>query len=93
MKKEADYFLECLVNPQREAMIHIFFGERAASKIADIPKETPLHPINKAGVVGSGTMGGGIAMLFANAGIPVLVLDQDEDNLKEGWVLLKKITR
>ncbi len=43
MKKEADYFLECLVNPQREAMIHIFFGERAASKIADIPKETPLH--------------------------------------------------
>jgi len=90
MKKEADYFLECLVNPQREAMIHIFFGERAASKIADIPKETPLHPINKAGVVGSGTMGGGIAMLFANAGIPVLVLDQDEDNLKRGMGVIEK---
>ena len=46
MKKESEYFLECLINPQREAMIHIFFGERAASKISDIPKETPLLPIN-----------------------------------------------
>ena len=46
MKKESEYFLECLMNPQREAMIHIFFGERAASKISDIPKETPLLPIN-----------------------------------------------
>jgi 3-hydroxyacyl-CoA dehydrogenase len=90
MKKEADYFLECLVNPQREAMIHIFFGERAASKISDIPKETPLHQIKKAGVVGSGTMGGGIAMLFANAGIPVLVLDQDESNLNRGMGVIKK---
>ena len=90
MKKESDYFLECLVNPQREAMIHIFFGERAASKIADIPKETSLHPIQKAGVVGSGTMGGGIAMLFANAGIPVLVLDQDEDNLQRGMGVIEK---
>ena len=90
MKKEADYFLECLVNPQREAMIHIFFGERAASKISDIPKETPLHNIQTAGVVGSGTMGGGIAMLFANAGIPVLVLDQDENNLNRGMGVIEK---
>ena len=90
MKKEADYFLECLVNPQREAMIHIFFGERAASKISDIPKETPLHQIKKAAVVGSGTMGGGIAMLFANAGIPVSVLDQDESNLDRGMGVIEK---
>ena len=90
MKKEADYFLECLVHPQREAMIHIFFGERAASKISDIPKDTPLHSIQAAGVVGSGTMGGGIAMLFANAGIPVLVLDQDEENLKRGMGVIEK---
>ena len=90
MKKEADYFLECLVHPQREAMIHIFFGQRAASKISDIPKDTPLHPIQTAGVVGSGTMGGGIAMLFANAGIPVLVLDQDEENLKRGMGVIEK---
>ena len=90
MKKESAYFLECLVNPQREAMIHIFFGERAASKISDIPKETALHPINKAGVIGSGTMGGGIAMNFANAGIPVLVLDQDEKNLNRGMGVIEK---
>ena len=90
MKREADYFLECLVHPQREAMIHIFFGERAASKISDIPKDTPLHSIQAAGVVGSGTMGGGIAMLFANAGIPVLVLDQDEENLKIGMGVIEK---
>ena len=87
MKKESEYFLECLINPQREAMIHIFFGERAASKISDIPKETPLLSIGSAGIIGSGTMGGGIAMNFANAGIPVLVLDQDEKNLREGWEL------
>ena len=43
MKKEAEYFIECLLNPQREAMIHIFFGERAASKINDVPKETPKN--------------------------------------------------
>ena len=90
MKKESEYFLECLINPQREAMIHIFFGERAASKISDIPKETPLLPINSAGIVGSGTMGGGIAMNFANAGIPVLVLDQDEKNLKRGMGVIDK---
>ncbi|MDA8841006.1 3-hydroxyacyl-CoA dehydrogenase NAD-binding domain-containing protein [Gammaproteobacteria bacterium] len=90
MKKESEYFLECLINPQREAMIHIFFGERAASKISDIPKETPLLPINSAGIIGSGTMGGGIAMNFANAGIPVLVLDQDEKNLKRGMGVIEK---
>ena len=90
MKKEADYFLECLLHPQREAMIHIFFGERAASKISDVPKDTPLLPINSAGVVGSGTMGGGIAMNFANAGVPVFVLDQDEKNLKRGMSVIER---
>ncbi len=90
MKKESEYFLECLMNPQREAMIHIFFGERAASKIADIPKETPLLPINSAGIIGSGTMGGGIAMNFANAGIPVVVLDQDKQNLERGMGVIEK---
>jgi len=90
MKKESEYFLECLMNPQREAMIHIFFGERAASKISDIPKETPILPISSAGIVGSGTMGGGIAMNFANAGIPVLVLDQDEKNLERGMGVIER---
>jgi 3-hydroxyacyl-CoA dehydrogenase len=90
MKKEADYFLECLLHPQREAMIHIFFGERAASKLSDVPKDTPLLPINSAGVVGSGTMGGGIAMNFANAGVPVFVLDQDEKNLTRGMSVIER---
>ena len=90
MKKESEYFLECLMNPQREAMIHIFFGERAASKISDVPKDTPLLPIGSAVIVGSGTMGGGIAMNFANAGIPVLVLDQDEKNLEKGMGVIER---
>ena len=81
LKKEGEYFLECLMHPQREAMIHIFFGERAASKISDVPKDTKVMDIKKAGIIGSGTMGGGIAMCFANAGIPVHIIDQDEDCL------------
>ncbi|MDB0001811.1 3-hydroxyacyl-CoA dehydrogenase NAD-binding domain-containing protein [Gammaproteobacteria bacterium] len=90
LKKEAEYFMECLLHPQREAMIHIFFGERAASKIADVPKETPVMDIKKAGIIGSGTMGGGIAMCFANAGIPVHIIDQDADNLKRGMSVIEK---
>ena len=90
LKKEGEYFLECLLHPQREAMIHIFFGERAASKISDVPKETKIMDIKKAGIIGSGTMGGGIAMCFANAGIPVHIIDQDEDNLKRGVSIIEK---
>ena len=90
LKKEGEYFLECLLHPQREAMIHIFFGERAASKISDVPKETKVFDIKKAGIIGSGTMGGGIAMCFANAGIPVHIIDQDEDNLNRGMSVIEK---
>ena len=90
LKKEGEYFLECLMHPQREAMIHIFFGERAASKISDVPKDTKIMDIKKAGIIGSGTMGGGIAMCFANAGIPVHIIDQDEENLKRGISVIEK---
>ena len=90
LKKEGDYFLECLVHPQREAMIHIFFGERAASKILDVPKDTKIMDIKKAGIIGSGTMGGGIAMCFANAGIPVHIIDQDQENLDRGISVIEK---
>jgi 3-hydroxyacyl-CoA dehydrogenase len=90
LKKEGEYFLECLMHPQREAMIHIFFGERAASKISDVPKDTKVMDIKKAGIIGSGTMGGGIAMCFANAGIPVHIIDQDEKNLKRGVSVIEK---
>jgi 3-hydroxyacyl-CoA dehydrogenase len=90
LKKEGEYFLECLLHPQREAMIHIFFGERAASKISDVPKNTNVKDIKKAGIIGSGTMGGGIAMCFANAGIPVHIIDQDQDNLTRGMSVIEK---
>ena len=90
LKKEGEYFLECLMHPQREAMIHIFFGERAASKISDVPKDTKIMDIKKAGIIGSGTMGGGIAMCFANAGIPVHIIDQDEENLTRGISVIEK---
>jgi len=90
LKKEGEYFVECLLHPQREAMIHIFFGERAASKISDVPSDTKVMDIKKAGIIGSGTMGGGIAMCFANAGIPVHIIDQDEDNLKRGLSVIEK---
>ena len=90
LKKEGELFVECLIHPQREAMIHIFFGERAASKITDVPADTPSMEIKKAGIIGSGTMGGGIAMCFANAGIPVHIIDQDEENLKRGLSVIEK---
>ena len=90
LKKEGEYFLECLLHPQREAMIHMFFGERAASKISDVPKDTKVMDIKKAGIIGSGTMGGGIAMCFATAGIPVHIIDQDQDNLARGISVIEK---
>ncbi len=75
---EQKLFTECLFSDQSKALIHVFFGEREVAKIPDIPKETPLIPVNRVAVVGSGTMGGGIAMVFANAGVPVLLKDVDE---------------
>lgn len=84
MKVEQERFVECLSHPQREALIHIFFAERAANKIPDLSKDVPLKEINKGSVIGAGTMGGGIAMCFANAGIPVRIHDNDADNLARG---------
>jgi len=76
---EAKLFTECLFSDQSKALIHVFFGEREVAKIPDIPKDTPVIPVNRVAVVGSGTMGGGIAMVFANAGIPVLLKDVEGD--------------
>src|SRR5262249_29686684 len=74
----------CLFSDQSKALIHVFFGEREVAKIPDIPKHTPVIEVNHAGVVGAGTMGGGIAMVFANAGIPVLLKDTDQAALDRG---------
>jgi 3-hydroxyacyl-CoA dehydrogenase len=87
---EAKLFNECLFSDQSKALIHVFFGEREVAKIPDIPKETSVLPVNGVAVVGSGTMGGGIAMVFANAGIPVLLKDVDEAALDLGMGKIRK---
>jgi 3-hydroxyacyl-CoA dehydrogenase len=87
---EAKLFIDCLYSDQSKALIHVFFGEREVSKIPDIPKETPVLPINSAAVVGAGTMGGGIAMTFANAGLPVLLKEADEAALGRGLANIRK---
>jgi len=89
-EKEKELFVKCLFSDQSKALIHVFFGEREVAKIPDIPKETPLIPVNKAAVAGAGTMGGGIAMVFANAGIPVLLKDADQAALDRGLANIQK---
>jgi len=75
LKRERELFAECLVSPQRAALVHAFFTERLASKVDGLAKDTPVRDIKTAAVIGGGTMGVGIAMCFANAGIPVKVLE------------------
>jgi 3-hydroxyacyl-CoA dehydrogenase len=86
---EQKLFTECLFSDQSKALIHVFFSEREVGKIPDIPKETPLIPIKSAAVVGAGTMGGGIAMVLANAGIPVLLKDADQAALDRGLATIR----
>ncbi|MGB7752306.1 MAG: 3-hydroxyacyl-CoA dehydrogenase NAD-binding domain-containing protein [Candidatus Acidiferrales bacterium] len=86
---EQKLFVECLFSDQSKALIHVFFSEREVSKIPDVPKETPLIPIKSAAVVGAGTMGGGIAMVLANAGIPVLLKDADQAALDRGLATIQ----
>jgi 3-hydroxyacyl-CoA dehydrogenase len=89
-QKESALFQECLFSTQSKAMIHAFFGEREVAKIPDIPKDTPQIEIKKAAVVGAGTMGGGIAMNYANAGIPVLLKEASQELLDKGLATIKK---
>jgi 3-hydroxyacyl-CoA dehydrogenase len=89
-KTERKLFMDCLFSDQSKAMIHVFFGDREVAKIPDIPKETQLIPVNRAAVVGAGTMGGGITMVFANAGIPVLMKETDQAALDRGMNNIRK---
>jgi 3-hydroxyacyl-CoA dehydrogenase len=89
-RAEERLFIECLQSDQSKALIHVFFGEREVSKIPDVPKETPTIPVNNVAVVGAGTMGGGIAMVFANAGIPVLLRETDQTALDRGLANIQK---
>ena len=87
---EAELFQRCLFSDQSKGLIHAFFGERAVSKIPDIPKSTPLIPIRSAAVIGAGTMGGGIVMNYANAGIPVLLKETTQAALDGGLATIRK---
>ncbi|HEY1526431.1 MAG TPA: 3-hydroxyacyl-CoA dehydrogenase NAD-binding domain-containing protein [Candidatus Angelobacter sp.] len=90
VEAERKLFTECLFSDQSKAMIHVFFGEREVAKIPDVPKDTPTIPVNTAAVIGAGTMGGGIAMNFANAGIPVLLKETDQAALDRGMNTIRK---
>jgi 3-hydroxyacyl-CoA dehydrogenase len=88
--REAEIFQQCLFSTQSKALIHAFFGERIVSKIPDIPKETKTYEIRKAAIIGAGTMGGGIAMNYVNAGIPVVIKETTQEALDKGFATIKK---
>ena len=90
MKAEREGFAALMQTPESKALRHAFFAERAASKIADVPEDTPLRPITKVGVIGAGTMGGGISMNFLNAGLPVTILETKQEALDRGVATIKK---
>jgi 3-hydroxyacyl-CoA dehydrogenase len=87
---ERKLFLECMHSPQSAALRHAFFAEREAGKIPGLAKDVALRPIRKVGIIGAGTMGGGIAMNFVNAGIPVVLLEAQSDALERGLGLVRK---
>ncbi|HET7527056.1 MAG TPA: 3-hydroxyacyl-CoA dehydrogenase NAD-binding domain-containing protein [Burkholderiaceae bacterium] len=90
LRMERETFLSLMNTPESRALRHIFAAERAASKIADVPDDTPLRPLAKVGIIGAGTMGGGIAMNFANAGIAVALLEVKQEALDKGLVTIRK---
>ena len=83
-------FADCLVSTESRALVHLFFAEREAAKVPGVPKGTPARDIRRAAIVGAGTMGGGIAMTYANAGIPVLLKDVDDGALARGMATIRK---
>jgi len=89
-KKERDLFLKLVVGDQSKAQRHIFFAEREANKVPGIGKDTKPREIKTAAVIGAGTMGGGISMNFANVGIPVTIIENDEAALKRGLATIEK---
>src|SRR2546422_5937477 len=90
IKRERELFVELLNSAESKAQRYFFFAEREAAKIPDVPADTPAREIKKAAVIGAGTMGGGIAMNFANAGIPVTVVEVSQEALDRGLAVVKK---
>ena len=90
MKVEQELFVKLMSGSQSAAQRYMFFAQRQVTKIPDIEKETPLKEINSVGVIGAGTMGGGISMNFANAGIPVTIIEQSQERLDKGIDIIRK---
>ena len=90
MVYEREAFVALMMTPECKALRHAFFAERAASKIPDVPENTPQRPIAKIAVIGAGTMGGGISMNFLNAGIPVVMLEMKQEALDRGVATIRK---
>ncbi len=90
MRAEREGFVALMQTPESKALRHAFFAERAASKIGDVPEDTPQRPIAKVAVIGAGTMGGGIAMNFLNAGLPVTLLETKQEALDRGIATIRK---
>ncbi|ABG40434.1 3-hydroxyacyl-CoA dehydrogenase [Paraglaciecola sp. T6c] len=88
--RESELFMECMGSKEARAQQHFFFAERAAAHVSDYDKSTPTRDIKKVGIIGAGTMGGGIAMNFANAGIPVIMLELKQEALDKGLALIRK---
>jgi 3-hydroxyacyl-CoA dehydrogenase len=90
LQRERELFRELITSPESAAMRHIFFAERRAAKIKDLSKDTPVRDIAKVAIIGGGTMGGGIAMCFANVGIPVVMLEINDEALQRGKDIIRK---
>jgi 3-hydroxyacyl-CoA dehydrogenase len=88
--REREIFAACVVSTESKALRHLFFAEREVAKVPDVAKDTPTKDIKRAAVVGAGTMGGGIAMNYANAGIPVLLKEVDQAALDRGLATIRK---
>jgi 3-hydroxyacyl-CoA dehydrogenase len=90
MKLERELFTALMFTPESKALRHAFMAERATTKIPDVPADTPVRDIKKLAVIGAGTMGGGIAMNFLNAGIPVVMLEMKQEALDKGVAIIRK---
>lgn len=90
LQRERELFLELVTSPESAAMRHIFFAERQAAKIKGLAKDTPVREINKVAIIGGGTMGGGIAMCFANVDIPVVMVEINDEALQRGLNIIRK---
>ena len=90
LAREFELFSALLATPECAALRHAFFAERAAAKIPDVPESTPVRPVKSVAVIGAGTMGGGIAMNFLSAGIPVVLLETRQDALDRGVATIRR---